>query len=100
MAWWLVTLSLALPIYLAAAVLMKRLRTLHPHKYAELGSPSFIPESLSSTPNWAFARFLWLENPRGIGDPQVVVLVWLIRVQTAFFAAWCFGPLFLSRGRS
>jgi hypothetical protein len=93
MAWFLIALSIGVTISFFAAVLLKRLRVCHPRAYSALGSPSFIPNSLTHSVNWAFARFLWLQNPASLGDAQITLLVWLIRIETLFFLAWCFWPL-------
>lgn len=95
MVWFLVALSLGIPGAFFSAVLLKRLRIHHPATYAALRSPAFIPDSLSAAPNWTFARFLWIQNPSSIGDSQVTILVWLIRVESVAFAVWCFWPLLL-----
>jgi hypothetical protein len=93
MAWFLITLSIGVTISLLAAVLLKRLRVRHPQTYSALGSPPFIPNSLTHSANWTFARFLWFQNPTVLGDAQITLLIWLIRIETLFFLVWCFWPL-------
>jgi len=96
-AWLLIALSLVVIIQLSVAVLIRRLRTCHPETYVALGAPSLNPTKATGLGNWGLTRFIWVQNPLRVGDPQVVVLVWGVRLWFVAFVLWCFWPLLFAR---
>ena len=95
MVWIVIAVAILMGIVYLMAALIRLLREYHPESFTALGSPSLFPERLTVETNWKFTRFLWVSDPRKLGDPRVTKLVWLIRIESALFLAWCFWPLFI-----
>ena len=95
MAWIVIAGAILIGIVYLMSVLLRLLREYHSETFAALGSPSLFPRGVSVESDWAFTRFLWMSDPRAMGDPRVTRLVWLIRVESALFVAWCLLPLLL-----
>jgi len=94
-AWTVVAGAILVGIIYLMIALLRLLREYHPETFAALGSPSLLPTRLSLETDWAFTRFLWVSDPRTVGDLRVTRLVWLIRLESALFVFWCLLPLLL-----
>lgn len=93
MSWALLIVLMTFFYWLLLVVFIKRLRECHQDIWVEIGSPSFIPKSLSENNDGSLLKFIWTMRYMRLGDGELTILGIVIKAYTltyVMFLAWPF----------